>query len=126
MISNIFTASFASVDSNDDSISIGLTDDQFAPTRYLILQRTLHPSVQDIELNQAGIHVEIDTPDSSAYNAIDKIAITRDSLNIYFLSSFDFGKHLTIILNLDEQMYLSLRESLVQVVSNTARLSLQT
>jgi hypothetical protein len=77
-----FTATIASCKLLDGAITVGLADNEFDPSHYVLLQRTLEPDKQDQQLGLDGIYIESDSQSCSAYNGVKNITIAESQLRI--------------------------------------------
>jgi len=65
------------------TFSLAFADDADTPRRYVLLQKSLAPDAQDIELGLDGLHLEIDDPSRSAYRAVARIDVREDRARLF-------------------------------------------
>lgn len=78
-----FHASSVKAYSENGIAVVGFADDEFNPTQYVLLQRTLMPSEQDRNLGMDQPHVEIHPPTRSAYGGVDQVIVERGRLMLW-------------------------------------------
>jgi hypothetical protein len=79
---------------NENGVAlVGFADDEFNTTSYLLLQRTLEPDEQDIQLGQDQIHVELNSPSQSGYGGIEAIHVGHSTVRVEFTKEMapEFG-----------------------------------
>ncbi|OMF92030.1 Imm10 family immunity protein [Paenibacillus sp. FSL R7-0273] len=79
-----FTANFiyAQADDENDVLMIGFADDQYEPEEYILLQQTMHPDEQDLELGFDKIHITYNDESQSQYGGIEKVLLKPGSIEI--------------------------------------------
>ena len=120
-----FRASVVNFEEQDGVLVVGFADDPLATSQYVLLQRTLHPSKQDLQLGMQGLHLEINGPDKSGYDAIDSISLMRDEAVLSLapkLRSKTGIEKIKIMFNVDDQRFKQLEEQLRMIVENSATL----
>jgi len=65
------------------TFSLAFADDADTPRHYVLLQKTLAPDAQDIQLGLDGLHLEVDDSSRSAYRAIARIDLREDRARLF-------------------------------------------
>jgi len=65
------------------TFSLAFADDADAPRHYVLLQKSLMPDAQDIQLGLDGLHLEVDDQSRSAYRAIARIDLREDRARLF-------------------------------------------
>jgi hypothetical protein len=101
----------------------GFVDDKVEPNRYLILQRGVEGTDQDIRLGMNTYHVEIDDEASSCYGGIERFELFRDRVMIKFSQKGSVKlrgiETAEIIFRADDQKFDQLRDCLAKIFAGT-------
>jgi hypothetical protein len=81
-MSTEFTAKFIHAESEGETRTVGLADDQFETRRYVLFQRTLNPSNRDRQLGQDQLHVTIDDQSRSTYGGVERLLLKINVLTV--------------------------------------------
>ena len=68
------------------TFSLAFADCADTPRHYVLLQKSLTPGAQDIELGLDGLHLEVDDQARSAYRAIARIDLREDRARLFLTS----------------------------------------
>ncbi len=79
-----FEAGFIHANQDEYVVMVGLADDQFNTNQYILLQRTLEPSEQDIALQQDGVHLMVCDQSRSCYGGLLSVVVTQDCVIFNF------------------------------------------
>ena len=60
---------------NDQVAIVGLAGDQINTATYILLQRTLHPSGQDVALGEGELHVTVCDESRSRYGGVKEVRL---------------------------------------------------
>lgn len=77
-----FSAQFSYAGEDNGVLMAGLADDQYETEKYVLFQKALMPSREDIELGQDALHVTLSG--KSAYNGIEFVRLMAGELRIGF------------------------------------------
>lgn len=77
-------------------IVVGFADDDFSPREYLLLQRTLEPDEQDIELGHDLVHIELDNQRQSVYGGLELVQLSANEIR------FEFNSEASLTLGVSE------------------------
>ena len=77
-----FKASAISALIEDGVAILGFADDQFNPTCYLMLSRTLEPSRQDLTQGLDKPHLEVNSQKNSYYGGLREARLSRSRLMV--------------------------------------------
>ncbi len=64
----------------DGVLMAGFSDDAAAPANWLILQRTLNPDEQDVQLGQDQVHLELNSQRRSCYGGVERVEFDPDKI----------------------------------------------
>ncbi|MFJ2319665.1 MULTISPECIES: Imm10 family immunity protein [unclassified Pseudomonas] len=79
-----FSAIYFDASSEDEVLTVALSDNAHEPEDFLILQRATEVDEQDVELGQDTYHVEIGNPGLAGYGGVDEVFIANDRLTFVF------------------------------------------
>lgn len=77
-----FHANCISHQTEDGVALLGFADDEFSPSQYIFLQRTLEPDQQNHESGHDAIHIEINSQERSTYGDVEQAQLERDRLSL--------------------------------------------
>ena len=77
-----FTAHFLFTESDPTLAKAGLADDQFETQEYVLFQRSLKPSEQDLRLGHDQPHVEVSDQSASAYGSFSAVQLSGQQLKV--------------------------------------------
>lgn len=80
------SASVVSVVEEDDVLDVAFGDDVSSPTHWLILQRSLRPTVQDARLGHDRAHVSWHNDATGEYADVRVVSLTLDRLELEILA----------------------------------------
>jgi hypothetical protein len=66
-------------DEDDSFYMVGLADDADDPVDYIMIQRTLDPDPQDVELGLDQVYIELRDEDHSCYGGVKSVTLNPDS-----------------------------------------------
>lgn len=75
-----FEARFVHLQKDESVAIVGLADDQFDTTQYIILQRSLQPSQEDISLRQDDLHVMVCDQTRSRYGGLLSVQVATNCI----------------------------------------------
>jgi Immunity protein 10 len=73
-------ARFVKMTEENDVLVVSFADDAESPTHWFILQRTLEPSEDDVDLGQDQVHISVDSNPVGLYGGVVHGALTHDAL----------------------------------------------
>jgi hypothetical protein len=76
------TANCVTCQTQDDVAMLGLADDEFDPTQYILLQKGLHPSPQDRECGFDQTYIEVNSQIHSSYGGVIEAQLQDNRLVI--------------------------------------------
>jgi hypothetical protein len=79
-----FGAGFVHLQQDEFVAMVGLADDEFDTTQYIIIQRTLQASEQDRALKQDGVHLEVCDQIRSRYGGLRSVCVASDNVTFSF------------------------------------------
>ena len=71
-------------DPDEGSVLVAFSDDPAEPSRYLLLQRSLHPGDQDRALGHDAYHIEWCGQEHSMYGGIEEFALGVSTARVRF------------------------------------------
>jgi hypothetical protein len=74
---------FATVNQEDGVQTVGFADDQFAPSQYLLFQRSLD---KDLEGETDEIYIERNGQSQGIYGGVERLVLSRDHAFLLFSS----------------------------------------
>jgi Immunity protein 10 len=77
-----FAARVVAVESDGETMLVGLADDKFNTTNYLTFQLDCRPTDQDRALGLDSVHVEIGDQSCSSYGGLDRVTLSDTSLRV--------------------------------------------
>lgn len=83
-MNSVLHASFmyAQIVEENDVIMVGFADDEFDTQNYVLLQRTLNPSQEDVKSGFDKIHITYNEESQSLYDGILKFYFTENFIEI--------------------------------------------
>ncbi|GIW82863.1 MAG: hypothetical protein KatS3mg105_4670 [Gemmatales bacterium] len=75
-----FTATCVTCQTQDDVAMLGFADDEFNTSQYVLLQKDLEPSQEDLELGHDRPYIEIDDQRYSRYGGVVKAQLKENQL----------------------------------------------
>jgi len=75
-----FTANCVTCQTQDNVAMLGFADDEFNTTQYVMLEKDLQPSQQDLQLGHDKPHIEIDDQRHSGYGGVVKAQLQESQL----------------------------------------------
>ena len=82
-----FIAKFAYTGESDGVLMAGLADDQYETVDYLLFQKAIDPSAQDVELGHDQVHLTLNGGASSCYGGVESIRLVSSELKVRVDSS---------------------------------------
>lgn len=73
---------YAQIDEEIDALLIGFADDEFDTQEYVLLQKTLDPSEEDIRAGFDAVYITYSDESQSMYGGISKIHFTPNKTEI--------------------------------------------
>jgi hypothetical protein len=73
---------YAQIDEETDVIMIGFADNEFDTKDYILLQKTLNPSEEDVEAGFDEVHIIYNDESQSLYGGISKFYFTPNRVEI--------------------------------------------
>ena len=70
-------------ETEDGAATLGFADDKHETTTYVLIQRDLEPSTQDIALGHDKPYLEVDDQKHSGYGAIKSVTLAGNGLTLY-------------------------------------------
>lgn len=71
----LLTVRHLRIEDDGEVFILAMTDKEYDPQHYILLQKSLVPDQQDIDAGLDGIHIEIGDQSRSAYRAIARIEL---------------------------------------------------
>ncbi len=81
-MSYLFTAQFAFSEDDGETMTAGLADRQFAPSRYITFQRARNPTQQDVQLGMDGVYIEVNDQIHSSYGVVERVQLSAAKLDV--------------------------------------------
>lgn len=114
----------------DGVVTVGFADDEAAPQRYLLLQRTLVPSPRDVRLGQEGVYIERNDQGQSTYGGACSCILQKDRVRLELDAAAAVktgGAHnLEVTFEVSAELLHSLREKMITLFKGQARFEDQT
>lgn len=92
-----FSATYFDSSSEDDVLTVGLSDSKDAPQNFLIFQRAEEVDEQDEELDQDTYYVEVGNPGLAGYGGVEEVIIRKDNIAFVFSGSVSWCKSIKTI-----------------------------
>ncbi|MGN7360291.1 Imm10 family immunity protein [Paenibacillus sp. SAF-054] len=73
---------YAQIDEDIDVLMIGFADDEFDPQEYILLQKTLNPSEEDVVAGFDEVHLMYNDESQSLYGGISQFYLTPNRVEI--------------------------------------------
>ncbi|HEX8954919.1 MAG TPA: Imm10 family immunity protein [Burkholderiaceae bacterium] len=70
------------IEDDGEILTMGFSDDQFAPRKYVLLQKALKPDEQERKLGLDKIHIEVQDQGRSGYGGVSSIRYSPSRLLI--------------------------------------------
>jgi immunity protein 10 of polymorphic toxin system len=77
-----FKASYIYSDDDGDVVTVGFADQQYDTQIYILLQRTLHPSKQDLNFGHDNVHIMVCEQSRAKYGGVEQIELHSNQLII--------------------------------------------
>ena len=104
----------------DGVIFVGFSDDEFEPSEYLLLQRTVSPGVQDKVLGHDTVHVTCCDQSRSSYGGVQHLILHKGKAEILFdmetASKLGTTQHLEVYFTPSEELLDQLSHHLQQIL----------
>jgi hypothetical protein len=100
---------YAQIDPELDVIMVGFADDEYDTQEYVLLQRTLNPTDEDIEAGFDKIHITYNDEGRALYGGINKLRFTRNCIEITLV------KEATEILNSQPVIEITFEQDKVDI-----------
>lgn len=78
-----FNARHITSDDDGSTIVIGFADDEFSPSRYVLIQKSLNTDERDRVMGLNKIHIQIEDESRSGYGGIMEVSVSRDKLTVF-------------------------------------------
>jgi hypothetical protein len=78
-----FNARHVTIDDDGSTIVIGFADDEFSPSRYVVIQKPLNADERDRAMGFDKIHIQIEGELRSGYGGIVEVSVSRDRLTVF-------------------------------------------
>jgi hypothetical protein len=79
-----FWAGFAYSENNGEVELAGLADDQFDTLDYILFQKDLNPSDEDVAMGHDQVHVTLGNGGGSVYGGVERIEVFEDRIAFVF------------------------------------------
>lgn len=93
-------SAFVHLQEDDEVVMVGFADREYDTRDYLMLQRTLSPTAEDIDLGMDDVHVSVNGQARSRYGGVRAIVVSNDIISIHFTeeaaSDMEVAAHVTI------------------------------
>ncbi len=97
-----FVARVVHLQDDEQVAMVGLADDQFDTAKYIVLQRTLCPSEQDVSLGLDVVHVMVCDQQRSSYGGLISVSVADHQV------SFAFDQHAADVLQIDPMLVVEI------------------
>jgi len=77
-----FEGKHVSLNSDEHSLMAAIADNKRQPTAYILFQRSVAPSQQDVELGHDQVHLEIGEQNRARYGGIERCVLSNKELRV--------------------------------------------
>ncbi|GIP24539.1 Imm10 family immunity protein [Paenibacillus sp. J22TS3] len=113
---------YAQIDEEIDVLMIGFADDEFETSEYILLQKTLNPSEEDIEAGFDEVHITYNDESQSIYGGISKFHFTptRTEITLNEKAAGILNSSPVIVIHYDQEKVdcIEFHNYLLQMFSN--------
>lgn len=78
-----FNARHITNDDDGSTIAIGFADDEFSPSRFVLIQKSLNADERDRVMGFDKIHIQIEDESRSGYGGIIEVSMGHDRLTVF-------------------------------------------
>lgn len=78
----LFTANYVYGNEVDGVLIAGMADDQFETTRYVLFQKSLNPTADDVALGFDRVHIALDDAENGVYGELVSVVLNAACLQV--------------------------------------------